>query len=111
MSYRDLVNRLIESNISISTMESCTGGGVSNAITNIEGASEVIKFSGECADEMSFNISKFSNSDLGVGVTGKLNRSDPNNPRGDDNTVFITPIIPNCMNCIIKFLNFNFFPF
>ena len=124
MSYRDLVNRLIESNISISTMESCTGGGVSNAITNIEGASEILKFSavtysneykikmgvspevidkysvysGECADEMSFNISKFSNSDLGVGVTGKLNRSDPNNPRGDDNTVFITPIIPNFIN-------------
>lgn len=116
MSYRDLVNRLIESNISISTMESCTGGGVSNAITNIEGASEILKFSAvtysneykikmgvspeiidkysvyseECADEMSFNISKFSNSDLGVGVTGKLNRSDPNNPRGDDNTVFIS---------------------
>ena len=116
MSYRDLVNKLIESNITISTMESCTGGGVSNAITNIEGASEILRFSavtysneykikmgvspdvidkysvysGECADEMSFNISKFSNSDLGVGVTGKLNRSDPNNPRGDDNTVFIS---------------------
>ena len=85
MSYRDLVNRLIESNTSISTMESCTGGGVSNAITNIEGASEILKFSAvtysneykikmgvspeiidkysvyseECADEMSFNISKF----------------------------------------------------
>ena len=39
MNYRDLVNKLIESNITISTMESCTGGGVSNAITNIEGAS------------------------------------------------------------------------
>lgn len=116
MNYRDLVNKLIDSNITISTMESCTGGGVSNAITNIEGASEILRFSAvtysneykikmgvspevidkysvysqECADEMSFNISKFSNSDLGVGVTGKLNRSDPNNPRGDDNTVFIS---------------------
>ena len=82
MNYRDLVNKLIESNITISTMESCTGGGVSNAITNIEGASEILRFSavtysneykikmgvspdvidkysvysGECADEMSFNI-------------------------------------------------------
>ncbi len=116
MNYRDLVNKLIDSNITISTMESCTGGGVSNVITNIEGASEILRFSAvtysneykikmgvssevidkysvysqECADEMSFNISKFSNSDLGVGVTGKLNRSDPNNPRGDDNTVFIS---------------------
>ena len=116
MNFRDLVNKLIDCNITISTMESCTGGGVSNAITNIEGASEILRFSAvtysneykikmgvspdvideysvysaECADEMSLNISKFSNSDLGVGVTGKLNRSDPNNPRGDDNTVFIS---------------------
>ena len=88
MSYRNLVNKLIDNNITISTMESCTGGGVSNAITNIEGASEILRFSAvtysneykikmgvspdvidkysvysqECADEMSFNISKFSNS-------------------------------------------------
>ena len=26
-------------------MESCTGGGVVNAITNIEGASDILKFS------------------------------------------------------------------
>ncbi len=116
MNYRDLVNRLIELGISISTMESCTGGGVVNAITNIEGASEILLFSAvtysneykikmgvnpdiidkysvysqECADEMSLNISEFSHSTLGVGVTGKLNRSDVNNPRGDDNTVFIS---------------------
>ena len=41
----EVVKRLIDKNKTISTMESCTGGGVANAITNVEGASEVLKFS------------------------------------------------------------------
>ena len=113
---RELVNKLIEKKITIATMESCTGGGVSNAITNIEGASEILKYSAvtysneykikmgvnpdvieqysvyssECADEMSKNISVFAGSNLGVGITGKLNRVDVNNPYGDDNVVFVS---------------------
>ena len=97
-------------------MESCTGGGVANAITCIEGASEVLKFSAvtysnqykikmgvsadvineysvysmETAHEMAFNISKFANSDFGVGITGKLNRADVNNNFGKDNQVFVS---------------------
>ena len=96
-------------------MESCTGGGVVNAITNCEGASEVLKYSAvtysneykvkmgvpkevidkytvysmETAIEMSKAISSFANSNYGIGITGKLNRSDPNNKVGDDNTVYI----------------------
>ena len=42
---REIIKILTEKNKTISTMESCTGGGVANAITNIEGASEVLKFS------------------------------------------------------------------
>ena len=106
---KDLVERLAKEKKTIATMESCTGGGVVNAITSIEGASEVISFSAvtysnnakmlmgvssevidefsvysrECADEMSRN-------DFGVGVTGKLNRVDVNNPFGEDNVVFIS---------------------
>lgn len=113
---KDLVQKLIEKNKTISTMESCTGGGVANAITNIEGASEVIKYSAvtysndykikmgvsekvidefsvysmETAHEMSKNISKFASSDFGVGITGKLNRVDVNNPYGPDNMVFVS---------------------
>lgn len=112
----ELVKKLIEKKMTISTMESCTGGGVANAITNIEGASEILKYSAvtysnefkikmgvssevidkysvysmECAHEMSLNISKFTGSDLGVGITGKLNRVDVNNPYGEDNIVFIS---------------------
>ena len=41
----DVVNKLKEKNKTIATMESCTGGGVANAITNVPGASEIILFS------------------------------------------------------------------
>lgn len=100
----------------IATMESCTGGGVANAITNIEGASEVFKFGSvtysnefkikmgvnskiiekysvysiETAMEMSKNISKFANADLGIGITGKINREDVNNKFGANNKIFIS---------------------
>lgn len=113
---KNLVKLLIDNKKTISTMESCTGGGVANAITNIEGASEVLKYSAvtysnefkikmgvssevidkysvysmETAEEMSKNISEFTNSDFGVGITGKLNRVDVNNPYGEDNVVFIS---------------------
>jgi len=111
-----IIDKLKEKNKTISTMESCTGGGVANEITNIEGASEVLKFSAvtysnefkikmgvssdvidkysvysiETAIEMSKNISKFTNSNYGVGITGKLNRVDINNIYGSDNKVFIS---------------------
>ena len=113
---KQVVDKLKEKKKTISTMESCTGGGVANSITNIEGASEVLRFSAvtysneykikmgvssdvtdkysvysiETAREMSKNISFFSNSNYGVGVTGKLNRVDINNLYGSDNTVYIS---------------------
>jgi len=113
---KQVVNKLKSKNKTISTMESCLGGGLANAITNIEGASDVIKFgavtysnefkvkmgvpqeiidkytvySKETAAAMSKNISVFSNSNYGVGVTGKLNRIDEANPYGEDNIVFIS---------------------
>ena len=113
---KQIVEKLKEKNKTISTMESCTGGGVANSITNIEGASEVLMFSAvtysneykikmgvssdiinkysvystETAREMSKNISLFSNSNYGIGVTGKLNRADINNLYGSDNTVYIS---------------------
>ena len=42
---KETVELLINSNKTIATMESCTGGGVANAITNISGASSIIKYS------------------------------------------------------------------
>ena len=112
---QEVIKILTEKNKTIATMESCTGGGLANAITNIEGASEILKFSAvtysneykikmgvnsntidkysvysiDVAKEMAFNISKFSNSNYGVGITGKLNRVDIRNPYGDDNITYV----------------------
>lgn len=100
----------------ISTMESCTGGCVVNEITNIEGASDVLHYSAitysndfkikmgvskeiidtytvysiETAREMSKAISSFSSSDYGIGITGMLNCSDPENPGGNPNKIYIS---------------------
>ena len=113
---KEVVEKLIEKNKTISTMESCTGGSVANAITNVEGSSEIIKFSAvtysnefklkmgvdkniidkytvysiQTADEMSKNISKFTNSNYGVGITGQINRTDPNNVVSDNNKIYIS---------------------
>ena len=113
---KNIIEILIKNKKTISTMESCTGGGVANAITNIEGASEVLKYSAvtysnefkikqgvdknvidrysvysiETANEMSKNISLYTNSNYGVGITGKLNRVDKYNPVGKDNIVYIS---------------------
>ena len=111
-----IIKELTDLNKTIATMESCTGGGVANSITNIEGASEVIKFSAvtysnefkikmgvskdiilkysvysiETAMEMSKNISVFASSNYGIGITGKLNRVDKHNMFGNDNVVFVS---------------------
>ena len=111
---RDVVNLLIEKKMTIATMESCTGGFVASSITDIDGSSSVLKFSAvtysneykikmgvskdiidkysvysmNVAREMAKNISNFSNSDIGVGITGKINRIDENNLFGDDNKIY-----------------------
>lgn len=100
----------------ISTMESCTGGGVANLITNIEGSSDVINYSAvtysnefkikmgvskevidtytvysmETANEMSRAISNFANSNYGIGITGMLNCKDPANPSKNPNKIYIS---------------------
>lgn len=115
-TFKKVVLELIKRGETIATMESCTGGGVASAITNIEGTSEILKYSAvtysnqykikmgvdadvineysvysmETAHEMALNISKFANSDFGVGITGKLNRADENNNYGKDNEVFVS---------------------
>jgi len=113
---KNIVEKLISLNKTISTMESCTGGALVNEITNIEGSSSILKYSAvtysnefkikmgvskktidkysvyslEVAKEMSKQISLFSNSNYGIGITGKLNRVDENNLYGNDNRVFVS---------------------
>ena len=116
MKLEKIVEILTKQNKTISTMESCTGGGLANAITNIPGASEILKFSAvtysnefkiklgvpkETIDEysvysmatsieMSKKISKFTSSNYAIGITGKLNRVDSHNLSGDDNMVYFS---------------------
>ncbi|MBP5684052.1 MAG: nicotinamide-nucleotide amidohydrolase family protein [Bacilli bacterium] len=112
----EVVNYLIKNNKTISVMESCTGGSVANSITNVPGASSIFFFgavtysneykiklgvnkelidkytvySTEVAKDMAKVISNYTNTHYGIGVTGKLNKPDPKNPYGDDNTVYIS---------------------
>ena len=102
----EIVRTLNEKKLTIATMESCTGGGIVNEITNIPGASAVLResyitycneakikfgvpakvikehtvYSEETAIEMAKAVVKHAKSDVGVGVTGQLGRIDPNNP-------------------------------
>jgi len=97
----EVIEKLISINKTISTMESCTGGCLSNEITNIEDSSKVFNFgavtysneykiklgvnkeviekytvcSKEVSDEMSKSICCYTNSNYGVGVTGRLDDS------------------------------------
>ena len=114
-TFKKIIEELVKQKKTIATMESCTGGGVANAITNIEGASDVLKYSAvtysneykikmgvtketidtfsvysmETARNMAEAISDFAKANIGVGITGKLNRVDKNNPYGEDNVVFL----------------------
>lgn len=100
-----IIKRFSESGLTISTMESCTGGSLAGAITNVSGASDIlhesyvtycneakIKFgvpkqiieeytvySLETAKAMANAVKNTSNSDVGVGITGQLGRIDPKN--------------------------------
>ncbi len=115
-SFKRIIKELTKRGETIATMESCTGGGVADAITSIEGASLVLRYSAvtysneykikmgvsediinkysvysmETAREMAFNIAEFAKSDIGIGITGKLNRADINNNYGKDNQVFVS---------------------
>ena len=118
----ELVKLLISKGKTISTMESCTGGAIANAITNIPDASKVFSFSAvtyanefkikmgvseeliskhsvysmEVAMNMAMTIANYANASFGVGVTGKLKKADNNNMYGDDDVVFLA--IYDCDN-------------
>ena len=58
----------------------------------------------ETAKEMSKQITNFTNSNYGVGVTGKINRYDPANLTGDNQTVYLSLYIKK-KECRLKNLN------
>ncbi len=113
---QQLVTKLKEKNLYVSTVESCTGGGLANAITNISGASEIMKesfitysneakiklgvpkeiidkytvYSEETARAMAVAGLRASiKADIGVGVTGSISRVDPANPNSKPGEVYL----------------------
>ena len=103
--YAKLTSNLIEKEFTISTMESCTSGLIASLLTDIDGASKAVKggfvtysnkikivcgvsaeviekygvYSKQTAKEMAKRCKAAYSSDIGVGVTGLLGTSDPNN--------------------------------
>ncbi len=103
--YQNIVEQLIEKQLTIALMESCTGGYLASLITDVEGASgifygscvtycneekirqgvriEVINtygvYSEETARAMATASRTFYCTDIGIGVTGTLGRKDPEN--------------------------------
>lgn len=102
-----IVHKLNEKKQTIAFMESCTGGFLANSITNISGASDVLKvslvtysneykikfgvdkniiekytvYSTETSEKMAKNVAIFANSDFGVGITGELGNTINKEPK------------------------------
>lgn len=125
-NFQKIIKKLQATNQTLATMESCTGGYIASAITDIEGASQVFSFgavtynnaykikmgvseetimaytvySRQTAEAMSRAISQFTSADYGVGITGKLNAPDHFNPTDSDQRVDISVYDKN-NNCYI----------
>lgn len=111
-----IVKKLINNKETIASMESCTAGYFATTITNVSGASEILKYSAitysnefkikmgvpkevideytvysnETSQSMAKAISVFTNSTYGVGITGQIGRIDPSNNTGNVNEIFVT---------------------
>jgi nicotinamide-nucleotide amidase len=96
-SVKEIVVKFAKNNIKLAIAESCTGGYISNVITNISGASKVFERGIICysnnskidllkidpdridqfgavseivAKQLAYNIRVLSNVDIGIGITG-----------------------------------------
>lgn len=105
---KEVIDKMASEHHTLSIMESCTGGGVSSVITNVEGINEVFSFSCvayndeykvkmgvdpriiekfgiysiEVSKAMAKSICILTGSDIGIGVSGNLNVSKENNETG-----------------------------
>jgi len=104
--YEAITKKLIEKGLTITTMESCTGGQIASLLTDTEGASAVLKgayvtysnaakcmqgvsakvierfgvYSAETAAAMAKACRSSYGAHIGIGITGTFGNPDPNNP-------------------------------
>lgn len=128
---KEIMKILKKRKIFLATMESCSGGALINAFTNIPGASEITRggivaysneqkiffgvpkelikkysaYSPEVASAMAKIAQKIFKSEMGIGITGVLSRKDPKNPLKKIGEVFVAV----AFNKKIK-VNHFFFP-
>ena len=112
--YKGVISLLTDKNITVSAMESCTGGLVASLLTDIPGASEVFKggivaycneakirygvpeevigtygvYSAQCAAAMAEAAASEFGTALGIGITGSLCTVDKNNSGSVPGTVY-----------------------
>lgn len=105
---KEVLEEMTRLHHTLSTMESCTGGGLSSVITNVEGASEVFNYGAitynneykikmgvdyriiekfgvysiETSKAMAKAICQATGSDIGIGISGNLNLTDPVENKG-----------------------------
>ena len=117
--WNEIVDTLLKKGLTIATMESCTGGGIANVITNVSGASAVLSesyvtysnkakikqgvrasiiekytvYSLETAVEMAKVAKMRAETEIGSGVTGQLGRIDPNNTVDTLNVVWFAVVV------------------
>ena len=127
-----MVKELSRLGLSIVPVESCTGGGLANALTNIPGASDVLEagfvtysnrqkvalgvpakiieqytvYSPEVARAMAEAGMRHTGSDVGVGITGSITRVDLANP-GNSKPGVVYIAVKRGESCISKKVVFD----
>ncbi len=112
--YNMITDLLMVKGLTITTMESCTGGLIASLLTDIEGSSAVIKgayvtysneakimegvsektierfgvYSQETAEAMANACKKNFGADIGIGVTGTMGNVDPANKDSSPGQIF-----------------------
>lgn len=119
---KQVMAKLKRKKLFLTAIESCTGGGLINALTNLEGASEITKgariaysdedkinlgvpkslikkytvYSPEVAVAMAkTSLKQVKGSHLGLGITGLIGRKDPRFPQKQPNTIDIACVFKN----------------
>lgn len=119
-----IIKKLIDTHMTISTMESCTSGMIASTITDTEGASAIFPggyvtylnetkifigvdetiirkygvYSRECAEAMAKTVQQKLHTDIAIGITGTTGNTDPNNADSVQGVVYFCIMIKDKVN-------------